>query len=1065
MKFFLLKRSFLKLSFVIRLLTIILFIYPITGYAAQNEVIIGILAKRGVEHALHKWKATAEYLNHEIPGYQFIIKPLNFDDVSVAVAKEEIDFILTNPSIYVELEVRYGVNRIATLRNRVGNVVTSKFGSVIFFRADRDDLGTFNDLMDKSLIAVDKNSLGGFHMALWELKRHDINPYKDMSRLEFGGTHDAVVESVIKGETDIGIVRTDTLERMSQEGKLNLTDIKILNQHMGNAQLHYPFLHSTEHYPEWPLASLSSTSPELAQMVTVALLRMSPESEAAIAAKSAGWGVPLNYQPVHELLKTLRIGVYKNYGKITFWDVLSLYWYWLVLGVTALVAMTVVTTYIARLNKRLNESHQDLHEARNNMEIRVMQRTHELQQTNVELQDVLQEHKKTLHTLQKTSREKQLLLDSAGEGIYGIDNDGNVVFANAFTVKRLGWNEDELIGNSMHKLTHHTRSSGESYPFDECPVHSTLIKSIERSASDDIFWCKDGSSFPVEFTSTPIFEDGEQKGVVVVFRDIAQRRQTEEALRRTQKMDALGKLTGGIAHDFNNMLGVILGYSDLLLHKVQNDPALEDYAKQIKIAGNRAKILTTKLLAFSRKEIISAEPIDINQVLVDGCHMLEKTLTARIELTLELKKNLWNVWLDKASLEDAVLNMCINAMHAIPENGSITLSTSNVHLDKADLNKMNIEAGDYVLLKIADTGKGMDQQTKQLVFEPFFSTKGEQGTGLGMSQVYGFVQQSSGSIHIESKVGSGTQILIYLPRYYQSVIEGEKKTDDAHENDLSGKETILVVDDEAALRKLSKEILTSAGYRVKCADSGEQALEMLEQESFDLVFSDVVMPRMNGYELVNKIQEIYPAIKIQMASGYSDENKIPINEELHERRLHKPFTRKELLQHIHQLLNEKDAISDTESLRHIEWSVNKNTGLEIIDDDHKNLVSLFNRCIDVTEGSYNKDRLIEILEELLNYINIHFRREEVIMKICDYPGLSRHKQQHEQLIDSLNQYIKAFTSGELRAETLLYFLYEWLSLHVFASDGDLDFIPYSKGNESIIESALAKAGLSNVSAE
>lgn len=171
------------------------------------------------------------------------------------------------------------------------------------------------------------------------------------------------------------------------------------------------------------------------------------------------------------------------------------------------------------------------------------------------------------------------------------------------------------------------------------------------------------------------------------------------------------------------------------------------------------------------------------------------------------------------------------------------------------------------------------------------------------------------------------------------------------------------------------------------------------------------------------------------------------------------------MQHIHQLLNEKDAISDTESLRHIEWSVNKDTGLEIIDDDHKNLVSLFNHCIDVTEGSDNKDRLIEILEELLNYINFHFRREEVIMKICDYPGLSRHKQQHEQLIDSLNQYIKAFTSGELRAETLLYFLYEWLSLHVFASDGDLDFIPYCKGNESIIESALAKAGLSNVSAE
>jgi len=959
----------------------LLLLSPFSSIAAEQEVLIGILAKRGGEHTLQKWQPTADYLNQKIPWQHFTIIPLGFDVIDPAVAADEVDFILANSSFYVELEARYGVKRIATLRNRVGDTISTEFGGVIFSRADRHDINVIQDLKKHSLMAVNENSLGGFRMAWGELQHHNIDPYKDLSELKFGGTHDAVVHAVLRGEVDVGTVRTDTLERMAQEGQIDLTDFKLIGHHLTNDKADFPFLHSTALYPEWPFASLISTPPGLAQTVAVALLQMSAESKAATAAKSAGWGVPLNYQPVHDLLKRLRVGIYRDFGKITLMDVLRLYWYWFLLGVISIIVMGTVTTYVARLNTRLKKSRLDLKEARDHLEIRVQQRTHELEQTNIELHDVLKEHQQTLQHLRQTSREKQLLLDSAGEGIYGIDSEGRVTFANAYTVNRLGWSESEMVGSDMHTMTHHTRAGGDSYPSSECPIHSTLQQRTVHHISDEIFWCKDGSSFPVEYTSTPIMEEGEQNGVVVVFRDVTERRKTEEVVRRTDKMDALGQLTGGIAHDFNNMLGVILGYSDLISRRVGNDSKLELFSSQIHQAGERAKKLTSKLLAFSRKDTSSAESTDINSVILEGRHMLEKTITARIELILELTDDLWPVWLDMASLEDAILNMSINAMHAIPDRGSITLATKAVHLEDTDQQRMDIEAGDYVLLTVTDSGIGMDQETLNRIFDPFFSTKGEQGTGLGMSQVYGFMQQSNGAIHIDSELGRGTRIELYFPRHHQtanvSVAGGDRVLDELP----SGHETILVVDDEVALRELTEEILTSHGYRVLCADSGEQALNMLENESVDLLFSDVIMPAMDGYQLAELVQQKYPLLKIQMTSGFSDERYESKNEALRQRLLHKPFTAESLLQRIRLLLDEDKLSVDAELLEPVVWSDEFGTGIELVDGDHKILVMLINRCIEAIKDGEQQDILSNVLGELLDYISYHFQREEVIMPL------------------------------------------------------------------------------------
>ncbi len=387
--------------------------------------------------------------------------------------------------------------------------------------------------------------------------------------------------------------------------------------------------------------------------------------------------------------------------------------------------------------------------------------------------------------------------------------------------------------------------------------------------------------------------------------DITEQVSLEESLRRTEKMDALGKLTGGIAHDYNNMLGVVLGYADLLAGMVSDQPRLANYVLKIRHAGERGARLTAKLMSFSRQKITDAEKQDINALLRAEQDLLEKTLTVRIKLVLELADELWPVWLDSSDLEDAIINLSINASHAIDGNGQINIQTSNVALDENSARLLQLEAGDYVLLSITDTGCGMDESIREKIFEPFFSTKGSRGTGLGLSQVYGFVERSHGAIQVFSELGHGTKITIYFPRCQKSsdVESTELQRDFA---DFSGSETILVVDDEQALLDLSCEILSQQGYHALPAKNAEQVLEILEQRDVDLLFCDIIMPDMDGYELAGIVRQKYPEIKIQLASGFTDDHHVGmIDDELHKNLLYKPYASQVLLKRIRKLLDHK----------------------------------------------------------------------------------------------------------------------------------------------------------------
>lgn len=384
--------------------------------------------------------------------------------------------------------------------------------------------------------------------------------------------------------------------------------------------------------------------------------------------------------------------------------------------------------------------------------------------------------------------------------------------------------------------------------------------------------------------------------------EITQQVQMEETLRRTQKMDALGKLTGGIAHDYNNMLGVILGYAALLEENLSEQPKLAKYANEIHHAGERGSKLTRKLLSFARKKPADTKVININTLLEDEINILKKSLTARIKLGYDLVENLWPIAIDEDELEDTILNICINAMHAIKGSGHLTIKTLNEHIKPVDAQLLKLEPGDYVSLSFADTGQGMSSETKQKIFDPFYTTKGEKGTGLGLSQVYGFVHRCKGTIKVDSQLQQGTQFTLYLPRYQGKDII-EQQTETRHNKALTGNETILVVDDEPALLELACEILIHKNYQVFRAERAKQALEIMQTEHIDLLISDIIMPDMDGYELASIVQKKYPDIKIQLISGFSDEqhtNKIDSN--LTQNLLQKPYIAQTLLNRIRVLL-------------------------------------------------------------------------------------------------------------------------------------------------------------------
>lgn len=496
------------------------------------------------------------------------------------------------------------------------------------------------------------------------------------------------------------------------------------------------------------------------------------------------------------------------------------------------------------------------------------------------------------------------ILNGMVDGVITINQKGIILTFNKTAESIFGYKSEEAIGQNVSILMPEPESSAhDSYLHNHLTTDVPHIIGIGR---DVTALRKNGETFPMRLSVVeyPAKIEGE-RWFIGSCRDITLQKQQEEQLRRSLKMEAVGKLTSGIAHDYNNMLGIIIGYSEILTEKAKDHPEFLQYISHVNHAAERAANLTKQLLSITRKQKSTAESTLINNILINNEQLLAKTLTSKIKLSIKMAESLWLTYIDSGCLEDALLNMCINAMYAMPEGGELKIATTNIKVKSLDSQVLNIPMGDYVKLTILDTGVGMSKDVTSHIFDPFYSTKGEKGTGLGLSQVYNFVTQYKGAIKVYSEPGHGTCFSIYLPRDVNT--HSSNEVDDSlsvNENELNGSANILIVEDEPTIRKMTEDILSSHGYNVFSSASGKEALALLENEKIDLVLSDVIMPEMDGFELAHIIHYSYPDIKIQLCSGFSNAKGNSVtNETLSKNLLTKPFTSNKLLTEIQKLLN------------------------------------------------------------------------------------------------------------------------------------------------------------------
>jgi PAS domain S-box-containing protein len=492
------------------------------------------------------------------------------------------------------------------------------------------------------------------------------------------------------------------------------------------------------------------------------------------------------------------------------------------------------------------------------------------------------------------------LVEHAGYGIYRSTMDGGFLYVNPALVSMLGYeSKEELLGKNL--ATDIYQSPQERERVLEQMYRTDRVYGVE------VTWTRmDGKPITVQLSGRAVHDDqGPPEVLEWIVENVTARRQLEEQLHQAQKMEAIGRLTGGVAHDFNNLLNVMIGYSDLLLDQLGAADPRHQYAEEIHAAGQRAATLTRQLLAFSRKQVLHPEVLELNRIVTDTSAILKRLLGEDIQLVTRLDPSLAFVNVDRGQMEQVILNLAVNARDAMPDGGRLTLETANAVIGDDYVERRPLMVpGRFVMLAVSDTGEGMDAETQRRIFEPFFTTKEKgKGTGLGLATVYGIVKQSGGFIWVYSEPGQGSTFKVYLPEARET--DSPRPAPAPARAAVGGSETILLVEDEASLRELAREFLESAGYQVVGAASGAEALRLLAElrQPVHLLLSDLVLPDMTGTVLSEQVVAQRPAVKVLYVSGYTED--VIIHRGVLDRDksfLPKPYAKETLLRRIRELL-------------------------------------------------------------------------------------------------------------------------------------------------------------------
>ncbi len=486
------------------------------------------------------------------------------------------------------------------------------------------------------------------------------------------------------------------------------------------------------------------------------------------------------------------------------------------------------------------------------------------------------------------------LLDAVGQAVIATDIEGRVTYWNRSAEQLFGWRQEEAVGRPILEIV---AAEGSQHRGDE------ILEALRRGET----WKgefqvrrRDGTNFLAQVTDAPILDErGSLIGIIGISSDITERVGLEERLRQAQKMEAIGRLAGGVAHDFNNLLTAIKGHAAMLLEDLPQGSEHREDAFQIFEAGERAAALTRQLLAFSRKQVLEAQSVDLAAAALNLQPMLRRLIPERIDFRVDSDGEHSIVWADPGQLTQILMNLVVNAADAIEGTGAISIELDSVNMSKADVDAIpwHVEVGRYARMRVRDNGSGITPQVLNKIFEPFFTTKVEgAGTGLGLSTVYGIVKQSRGHIMVNSSPGIGTTFQVLLP-LSETAPDAPVTTRPATRTPPAGG-VILLVEDDESVRCLARRILERGGYTVLQAPNGRAALELAasHESTIDVVLSDVIMPDMGGVELKERLRAIYPALQVILTSGYSEADlrgEVRANSAAF---LRKPFTAASLLQ-------------------------------------------------------------------------------------------------------------------------------------------------------------------------
>ena len=826
-----------------------------SALAAEKTVKIGVLAVRGVAQCLKTWSATADYLTRHIPGFTFVIVPLTHDQITPSVHNGEVDFILTNSSYYVELEQGYGVNRIATLKEmRLGRVY-SKYGSVIFCRADRRDIRKLSDLKGKSFMGVSESSLGGWLMAWRELKENGIDPYKDFKEIRHQETHDEVVYAVRDGLVDVGTVRTNTLEELNAEGNINLQDFFVF-PNLHDKQLHTPYLCTTREYPDWPMAKAKETPDELAEKVTVALLQMKADSPAAQAAGCAGWTIPMNYQPVMECMMALHVGPYKDLGKVTIHKIFYDYWPWLVFSFIALCSHLAFTGLVLKLNRRIKASHfsltkeielhkkmdKELELAKEQAEAATLAKSQFLANMSHEIRTpmngIIGATDLALAETVSTEVEHYLhIVQNSSYSLLGIINDildYSKIEAGQLELKDRVFRLDEMFDRVMDVFINQVAAKGIE-----------LLVDIDKDTPRILL----GDSLRLQQVLTNLISNSikftGQDGIILVStRDVSS---TTEGLIGDQVMLAFSvKDTGtGISPDYL--------------------PSLFEPFTQGDSSSTRQYEGTGLGLSICKKFVTMMHGnIDVLSTFGEGSTF---TFTVRLVRAATPIGSMFDVPRDLRGLNVLVVDDCADSRDIMTKIlASLDFKVETLATGTDALQRLAVDAAaedpvDLILMDWKMPGMDGIEASKKI--------RGDLHLTLPIIMMTAFANEVHRSEAEEAGANGFLTKPIFQSTLFDAIMDafgkqGQQKkgvkTDFTTRASMYKKRLkgcrILVAEDNVTNQEVARAILGGAGILVTIVVNGEEAVKAVKTRLYDAVLMDVQMPRMNGYQATRQIRKL-----------------------------------------------------------------------------------------------------------------------------------------------------------------------------------------------------------------